>query len=124
MKGGGGREGGREEKRGGEGEHSNVCQRRTTTSHVQSETRTRRNVDDVQSRTLHIITTDLTLFPVSRPVTTPPPLLTERSKGHNQHSLLSLGWIVWKSSLNNECNCGPDLPYSRVSANKTENNRM
>lgn len=29
------------------------------------------------------------------------------SKGHNQHSLLSVGWAVWTSSLNNECNCGP-----------------
>lgn len=28
-------------------------------------------------------------------------------KGHNQHSLLSVGWTVWTSSLNNECNCGP-----------------
>lgn len=32
-----------------------------------------------------------------------------RSKGHNQHSLLSVGLTVWKSSLNDECNCVPDF---------------
>lgn len=31
------------------------------------------------------------------------------SKGHNQHSLLSVGLTVWKSSLNDECNCVPDF---------------
>lgn len=30
-------------------------------------------------------------------------------KGHNQHSLLSVGLTVWKSSLNDECNCVPDF---------------
>ncbi len=31
------------------------------------------------------------------------------NKGHNQHSLLSVGWTVKESSLNNECNCVPDF---------------
>ena len=35
------------------------------------------------------------------------------SEGHNQHSLLSVGWIVWTSSLNNECNCGPTFDHCR-----------
>ncbi|RLW06002.1 hypothetical protein DV515_00004998 [Chloebia gouldiae] len=30
-------------------------------------------------------------------------------KGHNEHSLLSVGLTMWTSSLNNECNCGPTL---------------
>lgn len=32
-----------------------------------------------------------------------------QQKGHNQHSLLSVGLTVWKSSLNDECNCVPDF---------------
>lgn len=37
------------------------------------------------------------------------PQLPNHSKGHNQHSLLSVGLTVWKSSLNDECNCVPDF---------------
>lgn len=32
-------------------------------------------------------------------------------KGHNQHSLLSVGLTVWKSSLTDECNCVPDFSW-------------
>lgn len=48
------------------------------------------------------------------PQTTPKKFDFENyNKGHNQHSLLSVGWIVKESSLNNECNCVPDLHLAK-----------